>query len=289
MGSKGFRFWIAPGIKNDNIITATTTTVRRDDMIAVIEVRPPLQGEQGWQCFADSPLQDQIREMLADWGGDAPGWTAWEANAKGDADGEHGAFHVTILAAFDWGRGERVRMSTQAELMQVQGFRCDCSQLPCICEHMKAGRTLTSEAWRVGRTKSVQDFLAPVIAAMGPLEEIGGPEDADYLVVMESIANEARRRAESLKRQLGPAHTDGCEQRPLPDGGTVGSCTCGGTADGPDDNASTTFTIELEIGGDPAAAREAVDAALDAGALQDAINEYESDDGEVEVTSAVLK
>jgi hypothetical protein len=46
------------------------------------------------------------------------------------------------------------------------------------------------------------------------------------------------------------------------------------------------ITIELEIEGDDDAIGEAVDAALDDGVLQDAINAYEHDDGPVLVVSA---
>jgi hypothetical protein len=126
-----------------------------------------------------------------------------------------------------------------------------------------------AQDWMLGRTKEVLHHLRPVIQAMDQVENIGNPSDADYLVIMESIANEARRRAELLKSQLG-ANLDK------------------GDAAAPDDAASTTFTIELVVGGDPRAAQEAVEAALDDGVLQDAINDYESDDGEVEVLSAVV-
>ena len=49
-----------------------------------------------------------------------------------------------------------------------------------------------------------------------------------------------------------------------------------------------TVTIELEIEGPDAAITAAVNAVLDRGALQDAINEYEHDDGPVRVSSAYI-
>jgi hypothetical protein len=50
---------------------------------------------------------------------------------------------------------------------------------------------------------------------------------------------------------------------------------------------TTIVTITLEIAGPSVTAERAVEEMLDAGVLQDAINEYESDGGKVTVVSAV--
>ena len=49
------------------------------------------------------------------------------------------------------------------------------------------------------------------------------------------------------------------------------------------------FIIEIEIDGDEDAASAAIDSALDAGVLQDYINDYDHDEGPLEVSSAVVK
>lgn len=52
--------------------------------------------------------------------------------------------------------------------------------------------------------------------------------------------------------------------------------------------ATITVTVRLEVEGDESAVSEAVDAALDCGTLQDAINGYEHDAGPAAVRSCVL-
>jgi hypothetical protein len=48
------------------------------------------------------------------------------------------------------------------------------------------------------------------------------------------------------------------------------------------------FTIKLVVKGDASAAREAVEASLDAGDLQDAVNTYDHDAGPLKVISALV-
>lgn len=51
----------------------------------------------------------------------------------------------------------------------------------------------------------------------------------------------------------------------------------------------TTVTVVLEIEGDPADALHVVDALLDAGFFQDAINDHDADAGPLHVKSAVAR
>lgn len=48
------------------------------------------------------------------------------------------------------------------------------------------------------------------------------------------------------------------------------------------------FLIRVEVEGDDEVAHQAVEAALDSGILQDYINKYEHDEGEVKVTLAFI-
>jgi len=52
---------------------------------------------------------------------------------------------------------------------------------------------------------------------------------------------------------------------------------------------TTKVIIELKINGNPDVAWAAVDAALDDGGIQDAVHNYESDDGEAEIVSAISR
>jgi hypothetical protein len=51
--------------------------------------------------------------------------------------------------------------------------------------------------------------------------------------------------------------------------------------------ARTAFLLRFEVAGNPEAAERAIDKLLDAGVLQDAIEEYECDEGDLTVVSAL--
>ena len=263
---RNIRFWIAPGLKNDNVLTPSTLTLYADGRVAVIEVRPPLNGEQGWQCWPDTPLEAQVRELLADWGGGAPGWTATHAEENGNAAD---CFYITVLAAFDL----PALPATAAPRHSINPIRLHTQGLKPGAE-VKAANELDAKlnahlvaTWKAQTPmpagRDVAFWLNPIANAMDRMEEIGGPQDGYYLEVMDWVAKEAARRAKVLRGNLSRTEIT---------------------------DKPRTFNIELEIDGDPNDAYTVIENLLDAGRIQRLINSHNhADAGKLRVTSAVLK
>lgn len=259
-----FQFYVNPNTSPDNLVTPRTIEVTSGNAAAIIEMRLPSKGERGWQCWTNTPIDQTLREMFADWGADGPGWVSngpgWVSNGSeenGESDGEHGlSFHITILAAFriDAWTFPSCRMFSQDELVKAQGFKPGRTTAP------RDGNRDPLEPPKGGEAKFWLDQIMPSI---NRLEEIGGPSDADYLEVLEYVSADTARRVRALKGSL--SRTEVADPAPEPDAPTI--------------------TIELTISGDLDRAQSAVESALDSGAIQEAISDaaeaFDGDDYEI--------
>jgi hypothetical protein len=72
--------------------------------------------------------------------------------------------------------------------------------------------------WTPVESRGSDDIFERVMAAMRPAEELGGPEGAQYVALMEQVAHEAQRRANTMRDTLA-----GTDEHIMD--GDEGSCT----------------------------------------------------------------